>query len=100
MGYDVLVKIAGGLDIPRGWLGLAYDEDLLPPTPSEEEVDEEMKRRSLLASAGFVLFDRPVLGGLLELPQRPEVPTPLPSRLGESDITALDALTVELRTWA
>lgn len=102
MAYEVLVKIAEGLDIPRGFMGLAYDEDVLPAAPiqGEEEQDEEMKRRALLALAGVTLFDRPVLGELLELPKRPEVPTPLPVCLGRSDITALEALTAELRAWA
>ena len=26
VSYDVLVRIAQGLDIPPGWMGLAYDE--------------------------------------------------------------------------
>jgi transcriptional regulator with XRE-family HTH domain len=99
MGYDVMVKIADGLDIPRGFMGLAYDEDLLPLAMGEE-MDEEMKRRALLALGSLTLFDRPLLGELLELPKRPEVPTPLPSRLGRSDITALEALTAELRAWS
>ena len=95
MGYDVFVKIAKGLDIPRGFMGLAYDEDLLPP-----EVDEDVKRRELLASGGLALFDRPVLGHLLGLPRPPEEPTPLPSRLGKADVAALNALTAELRAWS
>ncbi len=99
VGYDVLVKIAEGLDLPRGLMGLAYDEDLLPQT-TWEEADEDLKRRDLLASAGIALFNRPVLGELLELPRRPDVPTPLPSQLGKADVTALDALTAELRAWA
>src|SRR5690348_6805260 len=33
VNYDVLVRIAGGLGIPRGWMGLAYDtNDGRPPT--------------------------------------------------------------------
>ena len=28
MAYDVLVRIAEGLGVPRGWMGLAYDEGL------------------------------------------------------------------------
>jgi hypothetical protein len=59
-----------------------------------------MKRRALIALAGVTLFNRPVLGELLELPTRPVVPTPLPSQLGRADVVALDALTGELRSWA
>jgi transcriptional regulator with XRE-family HTH domain len=95
MGYDVLVKIAEGLDIPRGLMGLAYDEDLLPLLG--EEADEDMKRRALLASGSIALFDRPVIGKLLDLPKRPDAPTPLPSRLGISDVEAVKALISELR---
>ena len=32
--YDVLVRVAAGLGIPRGWMGLAYDEGVTePPWP-------------------------------------------------------------------
>jgi transcriptional regulator with XRE-family HTH domain len=99
MGYDVFVKIAKGLDIPRGLVGLAYDEDLLPLL-GEEEVYEEMKRRALLASGSIALFDRPVIGRLFDIPKRLDTPTPLPSRLVTADITALNALMSELRSWS
>jgi transcriptional regulator with XRE-family HTH domain len=81
MSHDVLVRIAEGLGIPRGLMGLAYDEGV-------EEVDEEMKRRALFGVASVALFNSPVLGELLQLP-KPATPTPLPSRLGASDVTAL-----------
>jgi transcriptional regulator with XRE-family HTH domain len=29
ISYDVLERIALGLEIPRGWMGLAYDVDLV-----------------------------------------------------------------------
>jgi transcriptional regulator with XRE-family HTH domain len=100
MAYAVLVKIAEGLDIPRGFMGLAYNEDVLPAPIQGEEEDEEMKRRALLAIGSLVLLDRPVLGELLEPPKRPAIPTPLPTRLVRADVTALEALTAELRAWA
>lgn len=52
----------------RELMGLAYDEGLLPVAPSGEEVDDNVKRRALLALASVALFDRPVLGELLGLP--------------------------------
>jgi transcriptional regulator with XRE-family HTH domain len=56
MAYDVLVRICTGLGIPRGMMGLAYDEDIEPVVEPGEvgEVDENMKRRALLTlgSAG------------------------------------------------
>jgi transcriptional regulator with XRE-family HTH domain len=29
VSYDVLVRIAVGLGVPRGWMGLAYDEGMV-----------------------------------------------------------------------
>src|ERR671920_1578666 len=51
MAYDVLVRIAEGLGVPRAWMGLAYDEltESSDPAVGEEVVDEDMRRRALLA---------------------------------------------------
>lgn len=61
-------------------------------TPAYEEVDEDMRRRALLATDALVLFDRPLLGEVLELPTRPDPPTPLPTRLGQHDVAAIEEL--------
>lgn len=101
--YDVLVRIAEGLDVPRGWMGLDYDEEVLKSAGSavgEEVVEENMKRRALLATGGVALLGAPVLGEVRKLPRPPDTPTPLPSRLGTSDIAALQELTAQLRTQA
>ncbi len=102
MSYDVLVRICTGLGISRGRMGLAYDGDIEPVVEPEpvEEVDEDMKRRALLAVGGVALLGAPVLGEVLHIPVRPDVPTPLPSRLGGSDVSAVKSLTAELRTVA
>lgn len=101
LSYEVLVRIAAGFRIPRGWMGLAYSGvNLTDDDQPTEEVDEDVKRRILLASASLVLFDRPVLGEVLELPARPESPTPLPSRLGMADVDAMNKLTEQLRLLA
>jgi transcriptional regulator with XRE-family HTH domain len=62
MGYDLLVRICEGLEIPRGAMGLAYDEaaDSAPSDPPGEEDDVE--RRNFLAIAGAILFGTPVFG--------------------------------------
>lgn len=77
-------------------MGLAYADDR-EPVDSSEEVDEDVKRRALLAVGGVALVGSPVLGELLHIPVRPNVPTPLPSRLGASDVSAIRSLTSELR---
>lgn len=102
LAYDVLVRIAEGLGVPRAWMGLAYDgvAESAGLAVGEEVVDEEMRRRALLAAASVALLGAPVLGEVLELPTPPNTPTPLPSRLGSSDVAALKELTAQLRTVA
>jgi transcriptional regulator with XRE-family HTH domain len=98
MAYNVLVRIADGFDLPRGWMGLAYDAQEVSTAPAvgEEVVDENMKRRAMLAIASAALLGAPVLGELLALPTPPTTDTPLPSRLLPSDIAALQKLTAQL----
>ncbi|MGH3874282.1 MAG: helix-turn-helix domain-containing protein [Pseudonocardiaceae bacterium] len=96
--YSVLVRICEGLGIPRGLMGLAYDEET--ETSLAEEVDEDMKRRALMAAGTIALFGKPVLGEVLHIPVRPQTPTPLPSRLMATDVTAIRSLTESLRTVA
>lgn len=98
-GYDVLVRIADGLAVPRGWMGLAHTLPV-PSDTSGEEVSEDVKRRAFLAVVSTALFGRPVLGEVLELPNRPDSPTPLPSQLGMADVDALRALTERMRALA
>lgn len=95
-GYALLTRIADGLGIPRGWMGLACAQDSPPRSSPVEEMDESAKTRALLAAASLALFDRPVLGAVPELAAQPEVPTPLPSRLTVTDVHALRALTRQL----
>lgn len=97
MAYDVLVRIANALDVPRGWMGLGYGEDASSPPSGAEEVDENVKRRALLAKSSVALVGFPVLGELLHIPAPPATPTPLPTRLGVADVAAIRSLTAELR---
>lgn len=96
IGYPVLARIAEGLGIARGLMGLACAGH---PAPTEEP-DESAKRRALLAVASVALFGRPVLGAALELPTGGQAPTPLPSRLAMADVTALRAMTRQLEILA
>lgn len=95
--YDVLVRVADGLGVPRGWMGLAYDASS-PSVPSdEEEVDEDVKRRNLLAVAGTVLFAQPVFGvpDAKALTFR-EVITNPPKRIGMPDVATFEQVTARL----
>ncbi len=96
LAYDVLVRVAEGLDVPRAWMGLAYDQEDPGGLPVGE-VDENMKRRALLAAGALALVGTPALGEVLHIPHRPATPTPLPARLGASDVAAIRNLTDQLR---
>jgi transcriptional regulator with XRE-family HTH domain len=99
-GYDTFLRICEGLGCPRGLMGLAYDEEAQAEVTLAEEVDEDMKRRALMAAGSIALFGSPVLGEILHIPARPVTPTPLPSRLGMADVEAIRSLTESLRTVA
>jgi transcriptional regulator with XRE-family HTH domain/tetratricopeptide (TPR) repeat protein len=84
IGYRVLARIADGLGIPRELmnLGPAADGGAYagggPGTDPAEEVDEEVRRRVLLAAAGIAFTGQPVpgLGELVTLPGPSAVPPP------------------------
>jgi tetratricopeptide (TPR) repeat protein len=80
-------------------MGLAYDE-ITEEDRKPDELDEDVKRRLMFGVTSLALFGAPVLGEILELPQRPPTPTPLPSRLTSTDVTALRGLTDALRSGA
>jgi transcriptional regulator with XRE-family HTH domain len=94
--YDVLVRIAEGLGVPRGWMGLAYGEAGSVPSPPEPEVSDDKKRRAFLAAASAAVLDRPVLGEALLFAQSSNS-TPLPAKVGAVDVAALRSLTEQMR---
>lgn len=102
MAYDVLARIADGLGIPRGFMGLAYDETTAtnvvgPPGDENAEEDESVKRRKFLAHSAAVMFGAAVLGQ--EEGQWLPSPalTPTPGRIGLSDVRQIEASTKALR---
>ncbi|MBV8540297.1 MAG: helix-turn-helix transcriptional regulator [Pseudonocardiales bacterium] len=93
LNVRVLERIADGLGIPRARMGVSYGEQG-PDTPSAEEVDEEMKRRVLLATTMAAALSQALQGmGELALPAGQV----LPSRLGMSHVHAVRAVTDRLR---
>jgi len=92
----LLERIADGLGIPRAWMGLSYVEQGLDPSSGKKEVDEEMKRRALLAATWAAALGQTFLG-LGELTEL-ALPTgqALPSRLDMSHVHAVRAVTHRL----
>nr|WP_242613435.1 helix-turn-helix transcriptional regulator [Herbihabitans rhizosphaerae] len=104
MAYDVLVRIAGGLGVPRGYMGLAYDDVTAVRVAGSKEVtepeeeDESMKRRQFLAHAAAVTVGANVLG--IAEPGSwvaHAAQTPAPHRIGMTDVRQIEAATKALR---
>lgn len=90
MAYDVLVRVADGLGIPRGMMGLGWGTD------QPEEVEEDVERRKLLAIAGSILFGASVFGEPEPLAVRRVLIDP-PRRVGMSDVRMYEETMVQLQ---
>jgi transcriptional regulator with XRE-family HTH domain len=103
MAYDVLVRIAEGLGIPREFMGLSYGDSATyaeEVTVSDPPEDEDVLRRAVLLAAPVAVWGLPLFGEVPELPAPSWVPSPLPSRLGMSDVVRVEHQTGLLRTLA
>lgn len=61
MAYDVLARIAEGLGVPRGLMGLGYETDQLQERPAEPQSlrEPEQRQRFIAALAGFAVGGTP-----------------------------------------
>lgn len=89
--YDVLERIADGLGVPRGYLGLAYDETTVAPVDEEEAA----KRRKFLAHAYQVTMGAAVFGSE---PGTSPWRRPVPERIGMVEVRQVEAATRAFRT--
>ena len=99
--YDVLVRIAEGLGIPREFMGLSYGEGGTYSeggTVAEPLEGAEMLRRHLLALGGLAVFGAPIkgLGEFAQPLPRPDA-GPLPSQLSPVHVEHVRDLTRDLR---
>jgi transcriptional regulator with XRE-family HTH domain/tetratricopeptide (TPR) repeat protein len=82
----LLERIADGLGISRGQVGLAYDPDLEPELAAPENAPTEGETNAnLLRHAATVLFGRPVFGPADSVRVK-GTPTPVPRRIGSADV--------------
>jgi transcriptional regulator with XRE-family HTH domain len=102
MAYDVLARISEGLGVPRGYMGLAYDDATAtsmvgPPDDAQVEEDESVKRRKLLAHGAAVMFGTAVLGADSGKWLPSPAQTPAPSNIGMTDVKQVEAATRAMR---
>lgn len=89
----VLERIADGLGVPRGGMGLAYTPDVAPV--HQEIQTEGTSDDNLLRHAAIVLCGSPVFGAANPIHVQ-HTPTPIPSRIGLADIDWVTATTDRL----
>lgn len=105
MAYDVLARIADGLRIPRGYMGLAYDEATQIKVVAagsdgaeQAEEDEAVKRRRFLAHAAQVTMGATVFAvDSGSWAAASPATTPAPGRIGMADVRQVEAATRALR---
>ncbi|WP_246536080.1 helix-turn-helix domain-containing protein [Saccharopolyspora endophytica] len=102
MAYDVLARIADGLGIPRGYMGLAYDGATAMRVAKatnalEAEEDESVKRRKFLSHAAAVTMGAAVFGTEDSAWAPANAQTPAPTRIGMTDVQQIQAATKALR---
>ncbi|SEP53849.1 helix-turn-helix transcriptional regulator [Amycolatopsis saalfeldensis] len=103
MAYDVLTRIADGLGVPRGYMGLAYDETTAirvvgSSGGQQAEEDESVKRRRFLAHAAQVTMGAAVFGPESGTWSSGPARTPAPGRIGMTDVRQVEAATRALRS--
>jgi transcriptional regulator with XRE-family HTH domain len=92
----LLERIADGLGVRRGWMGLAYDLDLEPePATPEDGLTEDESTANLLRHAATVIWGRPVFGPANPISVK-DTPSPVPRRIGPADVAHIVATTERL----
>lgn len=90
----LLERIADGLGVPRGWMGLAHDPDTTLAVQQEPQTGD-LSDTNLLRHAVTVLQGTPVLGPAAPIRVRTS-PTPVPRHVGAADIALVAATTERL----
>ncbi|MGQ0777943.1 MAG: helix-turn-helix domain-containing protein [Pseudonocardiales bacterium] len=98
----VLERIADGLGVPRGWMGLAHAPGLVPD-PGDTQIDsmqaDNERDANLLRHGATVLFGAPVFGPADPIRIKP-ASTSVPRRIGPADVARVAATTERFRQLA
>ncbi len=95
VSYDVLTRIADGLGVPRGRLGLAYD-DATAALVADAEPDDDDPNRLIARLAGLTVGTITVDAATWAQPFTPAWTT-APENIGLSDVARLTGITGQLR---
>jgi transcriptional regulator with XRE-family HTH domain len=99
VSYDVLARIADGLGVPRGHLGLAYDDttaQLVGVVPAATTEEDEDPGRLVSRVTQLTVGDAPVDPESLAQPLALAW-APAPDHVGLGDVARLESVTAQLR---
>lgn len=102
LAHDVLVRIADGLGVPRGYMGVAYDETTeavldMALAQISTVSDERAEARKLLSHAANVTMDTEVAEVAAWWQPMDTHIAPAPDKIGAADVDHLTALTSAMR---
>jgi tetratricopeptide (TPR) repeat protein len=100
--YDLLARIADGLGIPRGHMGLAYTDTAahrLAMPNSATTKDDWMERRTFLGLVSKIVMGAALTPAELDVIAVGPGHTPIPGHIGATDVSQLRTLTAALRAY-
>ena len=100
--YSVVVGVADGLGIPRGYFGLSHCVECSgsaggEPQGEDGEGDDPVRRREFVRAAAVVAAGGSVAGLDSLLPARVPSAAAVPARVGASEVTQVRAVTGQFR---
>ncbi|MBW4722286.1 helix-turn-helix domain-containing protein [Saccharothrix obliqua] len=98
--YDVLERIADGLKIPRGYLGLAYSDDAVAralSSGSHGAEDGFMERRGFLGLVSKLVVGSALTPAELDFLAVTPASTPVPEHVGTTDVEQVRTVSAKLR---
>jgi transcriptional regulator with XRE-family HTH domain/tetratricopeptide (TPR) repeat protein len=101
--YDLLARIADGLGIPRGYMGLAYTDTTAACVASAADTTTQpevvwMERRTFLGMVSKIVMGATLTAAELDLIAATPRGTPVPRRIGDAEVAQVRAVTAALRT--
>ncbi|GLZ38368.1 helix-turn-helix transcriptional regulator [Actinokineospora sp. NBRC 105648] len=96
--YQVLARIADGLGIPRGLMGLASNDTTPSAGDQPREEDTMPDRRDFLGLLAKVAMGAGLTAADLAILASPTTPTPTPARVGATEVHQLAQVTAALWT--
>ncbi|GAA1309742.1 helix-turn-helix transcriptional regulator [Saccharothrix xinjiangensis] len=98
--YNVLERIADGLGIPRGYMGLAYSDDAVAralSSGSHGAEDGFMQRRGFLGLVSKLVVGSALTPAELDFLAVTPASTPVPEHVGVTDVEQVRTVTAKLR---